>query len=404
MLHDSYDLDRFHPRKDGTCCLKAKIYRSRTDYIFISLKIYLHPTQWDGKKITHSVTAEVDNARLNNYRRAIGRLLLDIDESGDNPPMSDIRARVERSIGQKRQSPERFFDYYENYAAKIKTKSTRELFLYTLSKVRKFDPSIKSFTQITPSWLRDFKSYCEDTGMSVNGISVYMRNIRTVYKLALDDNIVQLNDYPFIRFRIRQEQTRKRALTIEQLRTLRDYPCTDAQRQYRDIFMLIFYLRGINIGDLLKLKTIEADGCIHYSRSKTRKPYTVKVEPEALDIIERYRGRDHLLSIGDRYGNHRDYTHRINDALQAIGAPPADKRNKSKPGPAPLDRGNGAFPGLTTYWARHSWASVAAGLDIPKETIAAGLGHGGNTVTDIYINFDTRKVDEANRKVLDAIL
>ena len=58
---------------------------------------------------------------------------------------------------------------------------------------------------------------------------------------------------------------------------------------------------------------------------------------------------------------------------------------------------------LTTYWARHSWATVAASLDIPKETIAAALGHGGNTVTDIYIDFDQKKVDEANRKVLDYV-
>ena len=62
------------------------------------------------------------------------------------------------------------------------------------------------------------------------------------------------------------------------------------------------------------------------------------------------------------------------------------------------------FPNLTTYWARHTWATIAASLDIPKETIAAALGHGGNTVTDIYIDFDQRKVDEANRKVIDWVL
>ena len=57
---------------------------------------------------------------------------------------------------------------------------------------------------------------------------------------------------------------------------------------------------------------------------------------------------------------------------------------------------------LTSYWARHSWATIAASLDIPKDTIAHALGHGGNTVTDIYIDFDQRKVDEANRRVLES--
>ena len=62
------------------------------------------------------------------------------------------------------------------------------------------------------------------------------------------------------------------------------------------------------------------------------------------------------------------------------------------------------FPDLSQYWCRHTWATIAAELDIPKETIAAGLGHGGNTVTDIYIRFDLRKVDEANRRVIDYVL
>jgi integrase len=60
-------------------------------------------------------------------------------------------------------------------------------------------------------------------------------------------------------------------------------------------------------------------------------------------------------------------------------------------------------PDISMYWARHSWATLAAYLDIPKETIAAALGHGGRDVTDIYIRFDEKKIDEANRKVIDAL-
>jgi integrase len=56
------------------------------------------------------------------------------------------------------------------------------------------------------------------------------------------------------------------------------------------------------------------------------------------------------------------------------------------------------------YWARHSWATVAIDLDIPKDTVAAALGHSSNTVTDVYINFDRAKIDRANRMVLDYVL
>ena len=62
------------------------------------------------------------------------------------------------------------------------------------------------------------------------------------------------------------------------------------------------------------------------------------------------------------------------------------------------------IPKISSYWARHTWATIASSIDIPKDTISAALGHGGNTVTDVYIRFDRRKVDEANRKVINYVL
>ena len=62
------------------------------------------------------------------------------------------------------------------------------------------------------------------------------------------------------------------------------------------------------------------------------------------------------------------------------------------------------FPDLSSYWARHTWATIAAELDIPKETISAALGHEiGSSITSIYIRYDQKKVDEANRKVIDYV-
>ena len=62
------------------------------------------------------------------------------------------------------------------------------------------------------------------------------------------------------------------------------------------------------------------------------------------------------------------------------------------------------FPGLSSYWARHTWATIAASLDIPKETISAALGHEiGSPITSIYIRLDQKKVDEANRMVIDYV-
>ena len=63
------------------------------------------------------------------------------------------------------------------------------------------------------------------------------------------------------------------------------------------------------------------------------------------------------------------------------------------------------FPDISSYWTRHTWATIAAELDIPKEVIAHALGHSWaeGTTTDIYIRFDEKKVDDANRRIIDYV-
>ena len=186
---------------------------------------------------------------------------------------------------------------------------------------------------------------------------------------------------------------------VEQLRQLFDLEVEEHQQKYLDCFKLIFFLIGINTVDLCHLRKADVvDGRIEYKRSKTNRDYSIKLEPEALEIIERYKGKGKwLLDVLDRYKDFKDFAHRLNENLQKMGSVEVGKHGKKTREPL--------FPSLTTYWARHTWATIAASLDIPNETIAAALGHGyGNKVTAIYIDFDQRKVDEANRKVIDYVL
>ena len=104
-----------------------------------------------------------------------------------------------------------------------------------------------------------------------------------------------------------------------------------------------------------------------------------------------------MLNVLDDYKNYKDFLHRMNIGLQKIG----DVERKGLGGKKHVTP---KFPGISSYWSRHTWATIAASLDIPKETIAAALGHSSNSVTDIYIKFDRKKVEEANRKVIDHLL
>ena len=289
-----------------------------------------------------------------------------------------------------------FVKHYEQFMESKTNRGTRGVYKHTLDRIRAFDKNVdnKMFEDIDLKWLTDFEAFCAKTACK-NARNIHLRNIRAVFNNAIDYEITTA--YPFRRFKIRPEATRKRSMAVEELRRLFDYPVEDYAEIYRDMFRLIFMLVGINSVDLHGLKSITRDGRIEYKRAKTGRLYSIKVEPEAMEIINKYRGKNGLLCIADRWIDSRNFRHQCNKALQKIGQVERKGRGGKKTITA-------EFEGVTTYWARHTWATIAASLDIPKDTIAAALGHGGDTVTDIYIDFDQKKVDAANRRVLDWVL
>ena len=163
--------------------------------------------------------------------------------------------------------------------------------------------------------------------------------------------------------------------------------------------MLMFYFIGINAADLfLARKKDVVNGRLEYKRAKTGKLYSILIQPEAQAIINRYAGTgEYLLNVMDEYKNYKDFLHRMNIGLQQIGAMERVGRGGKKIR-EPL------FPDISSYWSRHTWATVAAQLDTPKDIISEALGHEyGSSTTSIYINFNRTKVDEANRKVIDLL-
>lgn len=291
-----------------------------------------------------------------------------------------------------------FVRHFKKFIDSKTNKGTKGVYKHTLDRIRLFDPGIdkKKFEDITLQWLTDFEAFCARTA-SKNARNIHLRNIRAVFNNAIDYEITTA--YPFRRFKIRPEATRKRSLSVEELRKLFDYPVEEYAEIYRDCFKLIFMLCGINTVDLWALKSITKDGRIEYKRAKTGRLYSIKVEPEAMEIIEKYRGEKGLLCIADRWSDSRNFRHQLNKALQRIGLVERKGRGGKKIITA-------EWPELTTYFARHTWATIAYNdLQIPKDIIAQALGHSGSeTVTDIYLDKDPKLVDAANRRVLDWVL
>ena len=238
------------------------------------------------------------------------------------------------------------------------------------------------FEDIKVAWLEEFEDFLSLTA-GANANAIHFRNIRTVVNYAIDNDVTTY--YAFRRFKIKTESTRKRNFDITTLRRIFTHTCAEEwQQKYLDFFKLSFMLIGINVVDLCGLKKI-TNGRIDYIRAKTHRPYSIKVESEAREIIDRYAGSEGLVNFAENYGNYRHFYNNLCKGLREV---------KQQLG----------IEELTTYWARHSWATIAHKLGVSKDVIAQALGHGSHTVTDIYIEEDTKAMDEANRKVLDYVL
>lgn len=274
---------------------------------------------------------------------------------------------------------------------------TKKIYAHTRSLVFEYmadnqlgcDPAM---TDIDLDWLESFEQWMTNRGLKVNGISIHMRNLRAVCNYAIKRNYI--TDYAFRNYKIRKEQTAKRCLTVEQLRELRDFPCLEYQERYRDIFMLMFYLRGVNPVDLLNAERESVvDGRFEYRRCKTGHLFSIKIEPEAQVILDKYAGERLLLNVAEK-NTWETFMQHMNIELKKIGATEIGKHGK-KLGITPI------CSQLSAYWSRHTWATMAAEIDIPKDTIGKALGHEWACVTDTYIKFNEKKVDEASRKVID---
>lgn len=395
-----YYLDTRASGFDKPAPLKMSI-RHKNKATLIPIGVSLYPEQWDN--ITQKVVNHPRSAMYNNMIAhrliAVEGEILRLADAGALPfmRMSELRTAILKLFNPSQEVDESklFMARFRRFAYLKYNTRTREIYEATISRIMAFDKRCEklTFEDVDKNWLTSFDSFLARTSPSVNARSIHFRNIRAVFNDAIDDEITRY--YPFRKFKIKRAATPKRSLSVEELRELFAYPVEDHQQKYLDVFKLSFFLLGINIGDLCKLHKVIA-GRVEYKRAKTHRLYSVKVEPEAMDIIQRYKGRKQLINPLDNYADYRQYAKRLNDALQSIGEVEIGKQGRKIINPL--------HPELTTYWARHTWATIAASLDIPKETIAAALGHGGNTVTDIYIDFDQRKVDEANRRVIDWVL
>lgn len=397
--------DRRGIKKASTPSTLRMIIRHKNTTASIPLEVQLAANQWNGKEVVKHPNEKQLNAVVKKKSSDIETAFMMIALGGEEHfrNATEIKDSILDKLNpdriklkEKEHCGHRFIPYYLQFMEQRNAKGTNEIYERALKWIRKYDLEIESkdIEQLDRKWLEGL-----DKAMSVtnkkNSRSILLRSVRAVFSHAKEEGIVKTD--PFTGFDLREETTVKRSMSLETLRTIRDWKVSPWQEEYRDMFMLMFYLVGINAADLFLAKKEQmVDGRLNYMRKKTGKLYSVKVQPEAMAIIEKYQGKDYLLSPMDRYNNYKNYLQHMNKALSTLGINYTTSSEK---------KGKAIFPQLSTYWSRHTWATLAYEIGIPVDVIGQALGHSDrqHTITMIYIRMDDKKVDEANRKVLDYV-
>lgn len=404
------------PRKDGTFAVNIRIIHNR-EMRRLPTSVYLTKYQLskDLNTIKDVKSEEIVQTRVMELRARLNEV-----SHSDMMNIDQLVAIITRPATECFRLD--LFDFSEHLTSTM-TERTAEGYTTALNAVKRFIGTDRlDINDITRAWVHRFRDFLENEpavqgkGMTYKkksrgsrAVSYYLGCIRHLHNQARmtynDDEGGQvfIPRQPFLEKNIipRQPMTDHRVLTVAQIRKIMEAKLTPGSRSEmaRDVFVLSFALAGTNAIDIYKMQRNSLKGdLLTFNRSKTERArqdharITLKVLPVAMDVIKRYAATDGtaLMLFRQKYTNAKGFCHACNLGLQDVA------------------EAVGIGESLTTYYARHSWATIARNIcKVDFDTVNAGLNHvhrGADRIGDVYIARDYSAIWSAQEAVMNEVM
>ena len=252
------------------------------------------------------------------------------------------------------------------------------------------------FSDVDINWLKQYETFLRNKGLVDNSIGVRFRTFRVLYNRAITENIVKADYYPFRIFKVSKlrKETVKRSITKADVEQIINYK-TD--RKYTQLSIDLFYFSylsgGINFVDIAYLTRDNIiDTRLVYTRKKTKKLIKLPIQDKALEIVDKYASNNlYLFPILSSF--HKTAQQKANRVHKVLAIINKSLKEVGEELNLPID--------LTTYVARHTYATVLKRSGVNTSIISESLGHSSEKVTQIYLDsFENSQIDEAMKNLL----
>lgn len=259
------------------------------------------------------------------------------------------------------------------------------------------------FRKITPELLKSFEVYLRQKQLSWNTVSTYLRALRATYNRAVDSHLAPYVPRLFKQVYTGTRADRKKALEANDMAQIfhswenEEMPSTVSRTH--GLFILMFLLRGIPFVDLVNLHKKDLNGnIISYRRRKTGRQLIVDIPQEAWAILNEYMDTNphspylfpFLTSEEGTIDAYREYQQTLRTFNLQLNQIEEMLHLKAH---------------LSSYTARHTWATLAYYNEIHPGIISEAMGHSSIAVTETYLKpFNATKIDAANRKVISSVI
>lgn len=370
----------------------------------ITTRMYVLPQWWDAEKETF--ISEADNTGLSaRYQRQIEKdlqcirgILCEWDGTGKDYTLADVIARF-HILNKNSDNILSCLTTLENELKDDSQYGNARNLQRALNSFSKFLKGLDlPLNQIDEKLIMEYEQWLRARKVSKNSSSFYMRTLRSAYNKMIIRNRLE-QTYPFRNVYTGVERTRKRAVHEEVMIRLQRLDLTHSAPLAfsRDLFLFSYCTRGMAFVDIAHLKKEDiSGGMLSYVRHKTGQRLTIRIEPCIEEIIKRYEPSVHnspylfpIITSNDPEEAFRQYQTALgyhNRKLKKLGNLTGENLH------------------LSSYTARHSWATIARNHNIPLSIISAGMGHTSEKTTNIYLDsIESWLIDKANEDILEAL-